>query len=80
MASRQWPLRVRSQDVRGLEFHMSPVACSSRPQVRQRSPDELQYAPGMLLVAAEALCDPHGLGQIRDHAQTSAVELLAEEA
>ena len=34
MASTQWPLRVRSQDVRKLEFHTSPVACSSLPQVQ----------------------------------------------
>src|SRR5689334_9881354 len=28
-----WPLRASNQDVSELEFHMSPVCASSRPQV-----------------------------------------------
>ena len=38
MVVRSCPLRASSQEMSELEFHMSPVRCSSAPQVRRGSP------------------------------------------
>ena len=73
-----WPLPARSHEISELEFHMSPVRCSSSAQVAVRnrgtSPAPVVHARRR----AHPLRTVHGLAHVGDPPARPAADLVAE--
>jgi hypothetical protein len=75
------PLRAITQAITEFEFHISPVRSSSRPHTGGRNlRDQFEYAPRMLLVAAQPPRAVHGLRNVGNVPVGPKTDLIAEDS
>ena len=75
----QTPLRASTQAITEFEFHISPVASSSRPQTGVGTCAIVEYSPRTFFVVGHSPRAVYGLGDVRDMSTAPKTDLIAED-